>query len=49
MISILIKVKDFFPFMSAGSPNSLEHVWSRNLVTIPLERDQHGRRVFIFR
>jgi len=44
-----VQVKDFFPFMSAGSPNTLEHVWSRSLVTIPLERDQHGRRVFIFR
>jgi len=44
-----VQVKDFFPFMSAGSPNSLDHVWTKNLVTIPIERDQHGRRVFIFR
>jgi len=43
------QVQDFFPFMSAGTPATLDHVWDRNLVTIPVERDQHGRRVFIFR
>lgn len=43
------QVQDFFPFMSAGTPTTLDHVWDKNLVTIPLERDQHGRRVFIFR
>ena len=35
--------------MSAGPPSTLDHVWDKNLVTVPLERDQHGRRVFIFR
>jgi len=43
------QIQDFFPFMSAGPPSTLDHVWDKNLVTIPLERDQHGRRVFIFR
>eukprot|EP00092_Neocalanus_flemingeri_P033223 GFUD01036129.1.p1 GENE.GFUD01036129.1~~GFUD01036129.1.p1 ORF type:complete len:295 (+),score=69.41 GFUD01036129.1:117-1001(+) len=44
-----VQVQDFFPFMSAGPPSALDHVWDKNLVNIPLERDQHGRRVFIFR
>jgi len=43
------QVQDFFPFMSAGPPSALDNVWDKNLVNIPLERDQHGRRVFIFR
>jgi len=43
------QIQDFFPFMSAGPPSTLDHVWDKNLVTVPLERDQHGRRVFIFR
>jgi len=43
------QVQDYFPYMSAGTPLELDHVWNKNLVSIPEERDQHGRRVFIFR
>jgi len=43
------QVKYYFPYMSAGPPSTLDHVWDKNLVTVPLERDQHGRRVFVIR
>jgi len=43
------QVQDFFPFMSAATPKELDKVWNSNLVGIPEARDQHGRRVFIFR
>ena len=35
--------------MSAGTPSELDKVWNQKLFAIPEERDQHGRRVFIFR
>ena len=43
------QVRDYFPYMSAGLPSELEAVWHQALFAIPEERDQHGRRVFIFR
>ena len=42
-------MRDYFPYMSAGLPSELEAVWHQALFAIPEERDQHGRRVFIFR
>ena len=42
-------MRDYFPYMSAGLPSQLEAVWQQALFAIPEERDQHGRRVFIFR
>ena len=45
----LVKVKDYFPFMSAGVPSKLDDVWKQNLMAIPEERDEYGRRIFIFR
>ena len=42
-------MRDYFPYMSAGLPSELESVWQQALFAIPEERDQHGRRVFIFR
>jgi len=47
--SSFTQVKDYFPFMSAGTPSELDKVWNQKLFAIPEERDQHGRRVFIFR
>ena len=46
---IYVKVKDYFPFMSAGVPSKLDDVWKQNLMAIPEERDEFGRRIFIFR
>ena len=43
------EVRDYYPFMSAGTPCELEVVWRENLVCVPEMRDQHGRRVFILR
>ena len=43
------EVRDYYPFMSAGTPCELEVVWRENLVCVPVMRDQHGRRVFILR
>lgn len=47
--SSFTQVKDYFPYMSAGIPSELDKVWSQELFAIPEERDQHARRVFIFR
>merc|ERR1712227_557364 len=47
--SSFTQVKDYFPFMSAGVPSKLDDVWKQNLMAIPEERDEYGRRIFIFR
>merc|ERR1712110_359717 len=47
--SSFTQVKDYFPFMSAGIPSELERVWEQELFAIPEDRDQHARRVFVFR
>ena len=52
IITILIfleQVQDFFTYMSAGSPATLEHVWRERLLFVPEFRDQHGRRIIIVR
>ena len=43
------EVRDYYPFMSAGTPCELEAVWRERLVCVARERDQYGRRVFIIR
>jgi len=43
------QIQDYFPYMSAGPPSSLEHVWEKNLILIPAMRDRQGRRVVVLR
>jgi len=42
-------IQDYYPYMSAGPPSALEHVWSRNLIFSPEMRDDEGRRVVVLR
>ena len=43
------QARDYYPYMSAGLPSDLDHVWQENLLSVSEERDQHGRRIFILR
>ena len=42
-------IQDYYPYMSAGPPSALEHVWSRDLIFSPEMRDDEGRRVVVLR
>jgi len=42
-------IQDYYPYMSAGPPSALEHVWRRNLIFSPEMRDCEGRRVVVLR
>jgi hypothetical protein len=46
---MMTQVQDFFTYMSAGSPATLQHVWQERLLFVPQFRDQHGRRIIIMR
>ena len=41
--------RDFHPFVTAGLPSKLDHVWSKNIVNVLPSRDHDGRRILIFR
>merc|ERR1711971_334892 len=40
-------IQDYYPYMSAGPPSALEHVWSRNLIFSPEMRDDEGNETLI--
>ena len=42
-------IQDYYPYMSAGPPSVLEHVWRRDLIFSPEMRDDEGRRVVVLR
>merc|ERR1711963_824643 len=42
-------IQDYYPYMSAGPPSALEHVWKRDLIFSPESRDNEGRRVVVLR
>jgi len=42
-------IQDYYPYMSAGPPSKLEHVWRRELILCPELRDGEGRRVVVLR
>ena len=42
-------IQDYYPYMSAGPPSALEHVWKRDLIFSPEMRDGEGRRVVVLR
>jgi len=42
-------IQDYYPYMSAGPPSALEHVWRRDLIFSPEMRDDEGRRVVVLR
>merc|ERR1712212_1209399 len=42
-------IQDYYPYMSAGPPSALEHVWKRDLIFSPESRDDEGRRVVVLR
>ena len=42
-------IQDYYPYMSAGPPSKLEHVWRRELILCPELRDEEGRRVVVLR
>ena len=45
----MIQSQDYYPYMSAGPPSALEHVWKRDLIFSPESRDDEGRRVVVLR
>ena len=42
-------MRDYYPYMSAGTPSQLDQVWRERLVWVGEGRDQHGRRGFVIR
>ena len=49
IIRLIIQSQDYYPYMSAGPPSALEHVWKRDLIFSPESRDDEGRRVVVLR